>query len=59
MVQTYLYEYVVVLNYQGADVNVSRERIVPVCFCAHLSSACHILHVCQHKQEGSYSTSAS
>lgn len=43
---TYLYEYIVILNNQRADVDVSRERVVPVSFCAHLSSARDVLHIC-------------
>lgn len=45
--ETYLYEYVVILNHQRADVDVSGEWVVPVSFCAHVSSACDILHTCQ------------
>lgn len=44
--EPYLYEYVVVLNHQRADVDVSRKWVVPVGFCAHLSSACDVLHIC-------------
>ncbi len=46
VLETYLYEYIVILNHQRADVDVSREWVVPVSFCAHLSSACDILHIC-------------
>ena len=43
----YLDEHVVVLDHQGADVNVPREGVVPVALRAHLSPACDILNICQ------------
>lgn len=42
---SYLYKYVVILNHQRTDFNVSREWVIPVCFCTHLSSARDILHI--------------
>lgn len=42
----YLDEHVVVLDHQGADVNVPQEGVVPVGLGAHLGPACDILHTC-------------
>lgn len=43
----YLDEHVVILDHQGADVDVPREGVVPVALRAQLSPACDILNICQ------------
>lgn len=49
--QTHLYEDIVVLHHQRADVDILGKRVVAIRFCAHLSSACDVLHICDMGRE--------
>lgn len=42
----HLYEDIVVLHHQRADVDVLGERVVAVGLCAHRRSARDVLHIC-------------